>query len=69
MLEFVQVKVHLSLIRQKDAVYASLCGIEVVDPGLLLYPIETRLQWAEVIFENGGEGFFAKGLVDGEFDE
>lgn len=68
-LELIQLKVHLSLICQKHAVYTPLRGVEVVYPGLLLHAVEVPLQRAVVVLEDRAEGLLAKGLVDGEFDE
>lgn len=68
-LELIQVEIHLPLIRKKHAIHAPLRRIKIVDPGLLLHEIQVILQRTVIVLENGGEGLFAEGLVDGEFDE
>lgn len=69
MLEHVQIKVHLSLIRKKNAIHTPLRRIEVVNARLLLHAIEIVLQRTVIVLQDGGERVSAEGLVDGEFDE
>lgn len=69
MLELIQIKIHLSLVGKKHTIHAPLRGIKVVDTRLLLHPIQIVLQRTVIVLEDGGEGLFAEGLVDGEFDE
>ena len=69
MLELVQIKIHLSLIRKEDTVHTPLRGVKVVNTRLLLHAVQIVLQGTVVVLEDGGERLFAEGLVDGEFDE